>query len=225
MQADLSSRIMEELTNPNQLIEIFGSHYLKSFRPSSGSTTAIELNNIIYNLKASYQLHIRIHLMEHILRRFLTKILVKDFGNEWYNDKKAVLHGYQRNDIADAQKRMKAKKISVNQHTIQDYLPFGFWVGYFQKVYSNFWKSEKRLKRFFGANVNTGYISKLGKDMREVRQIRNDIAHQACIIVNFEKPEQCLNERLQLLDLTLQKLKPDFASSVSAFIRLTESNW
>lgn len=221
---DFSSAINNLIPNPNQLVDIFGSYYLKSFKNNQPKkhSNLNELSNIIYNFKVSFRLHLRIYMIEHILRRYLSRLLEQDGGSKWY-DTSIVLHDYQKDDIALAKKRLKHKLLQLNSNSIQSFLPFGFWVGFFEKKYLSFWKAKNRKKRFFDTNVNETYIAQLGKDLRTANNIRNKIAHQVCVFTDIHQPEEDIKNQIDFLDDLISRLKPHCATSIHSFIRISES--
>ncbi len=221
---DFSSAINNLIPNPNQLVDIFGSYYLKSFKNHQPKKhpNLNELSNIIYNFKVSFRLHLRIYMIEHLLRRYLSRLLEQDGGSKWYNTS-IVLHDYQKDDIASAKKRLKNKGFQLNSNSIQSFLPFGFWVGFFEKKYLYFWNAKKRKKRFFSTHVEDNYIAQLSKDLRKANDIRNKIAHQVCVFTDIHQLETDIKNQIDFLDDLISRLKPHCATSVHSFIRIAES--
>jgi len=141
------------------------------------------------NIVLSHKLFTILHLLEVCLRNKIDHVFCIDYGSNWLESEKIPFTLEQQKSLQSSRIDLNKKYSSLQKHGhIIASLGFGFWAAFFNKTFEEIWrhslrkifKEERPLKR-----------SQIAHDLRDLRQLRNRIAHHECIlrINNYEQEE------------------------------------
>ena len=149
------------------------------------------------NLALSNELWVHIAAFELTLRNFIHFSLQKLLNRkDWWNFPD-LLGTHEVTSVSRVEKRLKLKSINANESRIKENLTLDFWVQLLSKRYHQ--KIWMKLLKYFP--TYPGRREDFYKRAREIRNLRNLIAHHAPILHrNLLRDHQYLHELTMILD-------------------------
>lgn len=148
-----------------------------TYRSWAGGNLALAERLYTYNVQLSAALYGPLHMQEVALRNMADRALMEKYGQSWFDDPAVLVIGYQTGCITKARQTLqKADKVITRSQIIAE-LNFGFWSSLFGRLAHHLWQTLR--PTFQAKGIQRGMIA---KELRELRQLRNRIAHYEPII-------------------------------------------
>ncbi len=148
----------------------------------------------------SAALWVHIVAFETTLRKFIHGCLTNEYGSKewWYVP--SILTVENRRNIERMELRLRRKRKRITPYNIVENLSFSFWIELLSKRYHQ--KIWNKLLKYFP--VHPGWREEFHSKAREIRNLRNSIAHHGPILRrNLLRDLTYLNELTSLLNPTL----------------------
>jgi hypothetical protein len=165
------------------------------------STYEVRFFDLIFlaaEIAASLWVHIQ--FFETTLRKFIHFSLKEIYGIEEWWDKENLLYLDDKKNIESCMKRMRDREVVQLPHLVVDNLSLSFWIRLLGRRYhETIW-----LKIIRNFPVYPGRREEFHRKAREIRNLRNSIAHHGPILRrNLLRDLTYLNELTSLLNPTL----------------------
>ena len=123
------------------------------------------------NIYLSNEFYTIIHILEVCLRNKIDKHLGLKYGQKWYRNSALPLTEIQKNILLSLNEEENPGQLIAS-------LSFGFWTSFFGRFHEELWRHELRFI-FAHTPLNRKKISEY---LKEIRTLRNRIAHHECIL-------------------------------------------
>lgn len=156
---------------------------LSTYLTAAGFDEDRALALYLWNVQIGEALHLPIQAVEVALRNRIHATLSETFGPAWWSDPAlgALLDSERATDLGVVLRRIRNRKLPLNDGQVVAGLSFGFWVGMLQKRYSPpLWSG--RLHQAFPDYPSTRNRATLAKAGGRVAWLRNRIWHHEPII-------------------------------------------
>lgn len=143
----------------------------------AGGDHALAARLYTYNVQLSAALYGPLHMHEVALRNAADRALQQRYGPNWFDDATVLVTVYQRNCITKARQTLQQDgKAGLRSQIIAE-LNYGFWSSLFGRQSHHLWQTLR--PAFQAKGVQRGAVA---QDLRELRRLRNRIAHYEPII-------------------------------------------
>lgn len=150
------------------------------------------------NIHISHRFYTILHIVEICLRNKIDCRLNSKFGCTWYENGAVSLISSQTKLLIES--RQNDKRNNQNCGNLIASLPFGFWTSFFGRHFEELWRHELRFVFDGPKSLTRGYIA---TQLKDLRYIRNRIAHHECILkLNLKKVEEVSFELIDWLSPT-----------------------
>lgn len=143
----------------------------------TGGDQALADRLYTYNVQLSAALYGPLHMQEIALRNMADGALIRRYGQTWFDDPAVLTTAYQAGCIAKARQTLQQAGKAVTRSQIIAELNFGFWSSLFGRQAHHLWQTLRPI--FQAKGVQRGTIA---QELRELRLLRNRIAHYEPII-------------------------------------------
>lgn len=130
-----------------------------------------------YNVQLSAALYGPLHMQEVALRNRADQALEQSFGPNWHLDPAVMTASYSQDSIAKAIQSLQRNGKAGTRPQIVAELNFGFWSALFGRQSHHLWQSLRPIFQTRGIQRST-----IAQNLRELRLLRNRIAHYEPII-------------------------------------------
>lgn len=125
------------------------------------------------NMMVSHEFYVIIHVLEVCLRNKIDNHLAHKFGKQWYANKNLTLTLSQNEMLRKTEHPDRHGKLIAS-------LSFGFWTSFFDRIHEELWRHDLRYI-FKSPSLNRKTVASY---LKEIRTLRNRIAHHECILKN-----------------------------------------
>lgn len=143
----------------------------------AGGDQALAERLYTYNVQLSAALYGPLHMQEVALRNMTDRILIQRHGSNWFDNPAVLTTAYQTGCIAKARQVLQQTGKTGTRSQIIAELNFGFWSSLFGRQAHHLWQTLRSI--FQARGVQRGAIA---QELRELRLLRNRIAHYEPII-------------------------------------------
>ena len=194
-------------TLEENLVELFSTNRLNSYKYDNNDTNFILLERYLYNIEVSKALYPILSILEISLRNRINEAIEKTIKQDWLmheiHSQNILLTG-EFNKLQDAKQKLikKGHKNFTKDDLIAE-LSLGFWIYLCGRKYKNtLWHKKDFFKTVFADYPNFSEFDKLGKItpiLQLMLKLRNRVFHHE-IVVNYPYGIQnCYNELRRLL--------------------------
>lgn len=143
----------------------------------AGGDQALAERLYTYNVQLSAALYGPLHMQEVALRNMTDRVLIQRHGPNWFDNPAVLTTAYQTGCIAKARQVLQQTGKTGTRSQIIAELNFGFWSSLFGRQAHHLWQTLRSI--FQARGVQRGAIA---QELRELRLLRNRIAHYEPII-------------------------------------------
>ena len=194
-------------TLENNLVNLFSSNRLSSYKYDINDTDSIALERYLFNIEVSKSLYPLLSILEISLRNRINQAIENTTQKDWLMkelNSQNILQTGEFNKLQDAkQKLLKKGHKNFTKDDLIAELSLGFWIYLCGRKYKNtLWHKAGFFKTVFADYPNFSEFDKLGKispSLQLMLKLRNRIFHHE-IIINYPYGiNNCYNDLRRLL--------------------------
>lgn len=194
-------------TLENNLVNLFSSNRLSSYKYNINDTDSIALERYLFNIEVSKSLYPLLSILEISLRNRINQAIENTTQKDWLMkelNSQNILQTGEFNKLQDAkQKLLKKGHKNFTKDDLIAELSLGFWIYLCGRKYKNtLWHKAGFFKTVFADYPNFSEFDKLGKispSLQLLLKLRNRIFHHE-IIINYPYGIiNCYNDLRRLL--------------------------
>lgn len=196
-----------KIFSENNLIKLFSSRRLNSYKYGDVSSDAIALERYLYNIELSKSLYPLLSILEISLRNRIDEAIETIIQKNWLInelDNSNILLPNEHKKLVEAKhKLLKKGHINFGKNDLIAELSLGFWIHLCTKRYkTKLWHKQGFFRIVFSDYPNFSEFDKLGKIfpiLNLMLKLRNRIFHHEIIINHPYGIDNCYRDLRKLL--------------------------